>query len=296
VQDVDWRLLETFVHVARAGSLTAAAREIGISQPTASRHVQELEEQLDVTLFVRHARGLKLTERGSELLGVARELDDNVQLLLRRASGLREAPRGVVRLTVNEPIGVHAMPACYALLRERFPEIRLEVVIDNRVQNLSRREADLAVRMFRPTQLDLIAKPLGEVHVSLYADRCYLQRHGTPTSVDDARQHTLIGFDREASWAGAIAELGLSPADFAFRTDSILAQVQAVVAGVGIGPVQDIIAARHDNLVRVVPELRLGTLPLWLVMHRDARGDAAVRAVFETVAEFLTGYCAQGEG
>src|SRR5450432_3445383 len=113
----DWRLLETFVRVAEKGSLTAAARVLGLSQPTASRYVQELEEQIGAKLFVRHSRGLELTERGAELFRTARALDESVQELFRRAAGLREIPRGTVRVSVNEPIGVYVLPACFAALR-----------------------------------------------------------------------------------------------------------------------------------------------------------------------------------
>jgi DNA-binding transcriptional LysR family regulator len=283
----DWKLLETFVRVAETGSLTAAARALGTSQPTASRAIAALEEELGASLFVRHSRGLGLTERGAELFAEAKRLDDGVQALFRHAAGLRELPAGTVRLSVNEPLGVHVLPPCFAALRRDYPDITLEVVIDNAVSNLSRREADVAVRMFRPEQLDLVARKVGSVLVGLFASKQYVKRHGVPASLADAKRHTLIGSDRDPSWARGIAKLGLSPADFAFRTDNLLAQIQAIVAGVGIGGTQVGIARKLPELVRVLPELAFEPLETWVVMHQDLRGSPAVRVVFEAVSELL---------
>jgi DNA-binding transcriptional LysR family regulator len=286
----DWRLLETFVRVAESGSLTAAARRLGLSQPTASRYVQALEEQIGAKLFVRHSRGLGLTERGSELFRTARALDESVQEVFRKAAGLREVPRGTVRVSVNEPIGVEVLPPCFASLRYAYPEISLELVIDNAVANLSRREADVAIRMFRPDQLDLIAKRVGTVEIGLFGSRTYIQEHGQPDGLVDARAHTLIGSDRDASWLRAISALGLAPSDFAFRTDSLVAQIQAVLAGVGIGVLHLGIARKYSTLVRVLPDVAFEPLETWVVMHGDLRGNPPVRVVFDELCRFLQGY------
>lgn len=287
---LDWTLIETFVRVAETGSLSAAAKSLGSSQPTASRNVHALEEALGARLFVRHSRGLILSERGAELLAGAKAIDEGVRELLRRATGLRDAPKGSVRVSVNEPLGVHALPPCFASLRERFPGVAIELVIDNSVANLSRREADIAVRMFRPQQLELVAKKVGEVALGFFASRTYLKRHGAPMSVIDVGGHTLIGSDRDPSWIRAIAKLGLEPRHFAFRTDSILAQIEAMVRGVGIGATHLGIASRFSDLVRVLPDLPLEPLPVWVVMHQDLRGDPAVRAVYDALATALSDY------
>ena len=147
---LSWTLIEAFVRVAEEGSLTRAAKALRVSQPTLSRHIQALEEQLGVPLFVRHARGLSATERGLELLASAREVDEGVQQFLRRATGLRVEPEGSVRVSAAEPIAVHVLCPAFARLRTAHPKIALEIVVDNSIANLSRREADIAVRMVRP--------------------------------------------------------------------------------------------------------------------------------------------------
>lgn len=285
-----WKLLETFVRVAEAGSLTAAAEALGSSQPTASRNVRALEEAVGARLFVRHSRGLTLSDRGAELFASARELDAGVQALFRRAAGLRENPKGTVRVTVNEPLGVHVLPPCFAKLRVDFPEISIEVVIDNRVANLSRREADVAVRMFRPEQLDLVAKKVGVIEIGFFASRSYVDRCGVPASPADAGRHTLIGLDRDPSFPRLAASIGLRPEQFAFRTDSILAQIEAIASGVGIGGMQVPMARKFPGLVRVLADVRIDPLETWIVMHQDLRGDAAVRAVYDALAQALKAY------
>lgn len=291
----DWKLVETFVRVAERGSLTAAAQALGTSQPTASRQIAELEEQLGTRLFVRHSRGLGLTDRGAELFAGARALDEGVQALFRKAGGLRDAPKGTVRVSVNEPLGVHVLPPCFATLRRDYPDIAVELAVDNAVVNLSRREADVAVRMFRPEQLDLVAKKVGVVEVGLFASKKYVRQHGLPESLAEATGHTLIGSDRDPSWQRGIARLGLRPEQFAFRTDSLLAQIEAIAAGVGIGGMQLGIARRLANLVRVLPSFAFEPLDVWVVMHQDLRGDPAARAVYEAVSGHLEAY-ASGAG
>jgi DNA-binding transcriptional LysR family regulator len=289
----DWSLIQTFVRVAETGSLTAAAKALGKSQPTASRDVQALEDAIGARLFVRHSRGLALSDRGAELFSSAKVLDESVEGLFRRATGTRDVPKGSVRITVNEPLGVHVLQPCFAALRRDFPGVAIELVIDNSVANLSRREADIAVRMFRPEQLDLVAKKVGAVELGFFASRDYLKRHGVPTTVDDVTGHTLIGSDRDPSWARAIQALGLLPEHFAFRTDSILAQIEAIASGVGIGGTHLAIAARFPRLVRVLPELRVPPLEVWVVMHQDLRGDSAVKVVYDALSKSLGDYAAR---
>lgn len=286
----DWKLIETFVRVAETGSLTAAAALLGTSQPTASRNVQALEDALGARLFVRHSRGLSLSDRGAELFASAKALDEGVQSLFRRATGLGEVPKGTVRVSVNEPIGVHVLPPAFAKLRRAFPQISIELVIDNRVANLPRREADIAVRMFRPEQLDLVARKVGDIELGFFASRDYVRRCGLPSGMHDLAGHTLVGSDRDPTFPRAVAAIGLRPEQFGFRTDSILAQIEAIVRGVGIGGTHLRIAARFPTLVRVFPDLSVDPLEVWIVMHQDLRADPAVRTVFDALSSALQSY------
>ena len=246
-----------------------------------------------VPLFVRHARGLTITDRGAELLASARAVDSQVQAFLRRATGLRVEPEGSVRISANEPIAVHALGPALADLRHAHPAIKLELVVDNSAADLSRREADLAVRMFRPVQLDLVARRVGAVEAGLFATRDYVARYGEPTGPADVERHTLIGFDRAPFWRQAIQKLGLRPDQFAFRTDSMLAQLEAVRSGLGIGAVHVPIARRHGELVRVLERVYAERFEVWLVVHQDVRADPAVRAVAAGVEQGLRAYLGQ---
>ena len=290
MSEPDWEHLSTFVAVARTGSLTAGARQRGISQPTAGRHVQALEEALSVTLFVRHPRGLTLTDEGSALFEDAAAIAGRIQALFRGAHPAASQVAGSVRISAAEPIGGHAITPVLRSLRQTHPDLRFEIVIDNSPANLWKREADIAVRMFRPTQLDLHAKRVGEIELGMFATDEYLARHGVPDGIGAARQHTLIGNDRDAFWHRAIAELGLSPRDFAYRSDSLLAQIQAIRDSVGIGVMHVPLAARDPHLIRVLPELALPPLEMWLLMHRDLRGNLAARTVYAALGEALRAY------
>ena len=285
-----WELLEAFVNVARAGSFTAAAKMAAVSQPTLSRAIAELEERLGVQLFVRHSRGLELTDRGAELLAGAREVEDRVQDVLRRATGLREKPSGIVRVSAGEPIGVAVLCPAFAELRTTYPDVALELVVDNGPSNLSRREADIAVRMFRPTQLDLVAKRLGAVELAPFASREYVALRGTPRSLADLGNHTFIGLDRDPSWVRTLARLGLDNAAFAFRTDHIMAHIEAVRAGVGIGVLHVLMGLSDPGLVRMDVPLPFEPLECWLVVHQDVRGNPAVRVVYEALERQLDAY------
>lgn len=285
--DVEWDWFRTFAAAAQHGSFTAAARALRTSQPTVSRHIQALEEALGVTLFVRHTRGLVLTERGEALLQSALELGGQVDDLVRRATGMRDTPQGDVRVSANEPIGVYVLMPCLQKLRASHPDVQVELVIDNRSADLRRREADIAVRMFQPSQPDLLARRIGQVSLGLFASESYLARCGMPAHLGDRQGHTLVGFDQDPDWAKQIADLGLTSRDFSFRTDSLVAQVQAAVDGVGIAGTH-VRIARRLGLVPVLSELPLEPLPVWLVSHAELRTSPAVRVVFDALAEALS--------
>lgn len=288
----DWTLLQLFVIASELGSLTQAAERLAISQPTASRGIRRLETELGIALFLRHSRGLRLTAEGVQLFEKLRGVSDDVGNILRQARGLTHSLEGSVRLSVNEPVAVHVLGPCYAALREKYPQIALEIAVDNRIANLSRRDADIAVRMLRPKQMGLVVKRAGQVELGLYAHKRYLKKHGTPQSFEASPAHTWIGMDADPSWPKALRTLGLKHEHFSFRTDSLLAQVAAVESGVGIGGMHCRIARKNPALVRVLEELPLPPLELWLVMHEDVRRNPAVHAVFDQVFDYLADYAA----
>jgi DNA-binding transcriptional LysR family regulator len=226
----------------------------------------------------------------------AEAMEAAAQALARTASGEADETRGAVRLTASEIVGAEVLPAILSEFHAQHPQIAIELALSNRNQDLSRRDADIAVRMIRPVQKSLIAKRAGTVQIGLYAHRDYLARHGTPRSIEQLALHTLIGFDRDG---GAFRSLGLSGLPvtreiFALRTDNDHAQLNALRAGFGIGGCQAGIAARDHDLVPVLPREIGFRLEMWLVMHEALRANRRVRMLFDHLDRGLRAYAAIG--
>ncbi len=289
-----WDLHRSFLSVLRQGSLSAAARELELTQPTLGRHIAELEKSLGVPLFVRSQSGLAPTEAALALRPHAEAMAAAAAAMLRAASGAADEPHGSIRITASEIIGVEVLPPILAAFREAHPRIVIELSLSNLNQDLSRRDADIAVRMARPTQSALVARRLGEIGISLYAHKDYLARHGTPRRLEDLAHHALIGFDSDASSVRAFRQSGLPITRdlFALRSDSDHAQLAALRAGFGVGGTQDAIAARTPELVRLLPGAFHTALEMWLVMHEDLRTSRRVRLLYDHLAEALARYAA----
>ncbi len=291
-----WDHFRTFLAVLRHGSLSGAARALGLTQPTAGRHIAALEAGLGTALFSRSPQGLLPTQAAAELRPHAEAMQAAAEAFIRTASGEAQAPRGTVRITASETIGAQVLPALLAEFHAQHPGIVLELALTNRAENLTRRDADIAVRMMRPTQGALVAKRIGRVGIGLFAHRDYLAARGTPRSREDLAAHSLIGFDRDDIGARSLGAAGvpLTREIFAFRADSDAAQFAALKAGFGIGGAQIALAAREPALVAVLPgQIEFG-LEMWLVMHEDLRASRRVRLVFDHLAAGLAGYVAGG--
>jgi DNA-binding transcriptional LysR family regulator len=286
---IDWALLRSFLAVADHGSLSAAARELQLTQPTLGRHVAELEAQLRTKLFTRSARGLIPTEAALELLPHARLMASTAAALARAASGEAEDARGTVRVAASDIIGAEVLPPIIAAFRRAHPKIEVELVLSNRNENLLQREADIAVRMVRPTQQQLIARRIGDVPVRLFAHKSYVKRRGTPASLAELRDHDLIGYDRIPTvFEGA--GLVFSPSDFCLRSDNDLAQLSLLRAGAGIGGMQTQMGFRDKSMVPVLHKQVVLRLEMWLVMHEDLREHRRVRLMHAFLDERLTDY------
>lgn len=286
---LDWNLVRSFVAVAERGSLSAAAKELRTSQPTLGRHVAELERQLGVSLFARHARGLALTERGTALYASASAAREAIDGLQRAASGLNESLAGTVRISASVFVAHHVLPSIVAALRVEHPEIAIEIVSSDQVSNLLRRDADVAVRMVKPSQPDLVARRIGHAGLGLFASEGYISAFGEPR-VERLPQHVFIGYDRETLALRVLAELGvpLRREDFAVRTDDQPLQLALALEGVGIVALQRRIAERVGGLREVMrAEFGLPDLPVWLVAHREVQYSARVRRVFDHLAAGL---------
>ncbi|MCO4763107.1 MAG: LysR family transcriptional regulator [Myxococcales bacterium] len=292
--ELDWNLLRSFLAVAEQGSLSAAARTLSSSQPTLGRHISELEERVGVGLFARHPRGLRLTDEGARLFERAVTVREGVDAFARRASGMDPGIDGTVRISASEVVAISVLPHILAELRRAEPAIELELVADNRSASLLRRDADIAVRMFRPTQPDLIARHVADSPLALYASDTYLAHYGAPESLDDLTAHTVVGLDRDDLHVRVLRDIGadIGREDFAIRCDNQPFHLQAAIAGLGISAVQQAIARRHPSLQLVLPEVTLPALPLWLVAHAELRRSPRVRRVFDALAKGLGAYYA----
>jgi DNA-binding transcriptional LysR family regulator len=287
-----WDELRTFVEVSRDGSLSGAARRLGLTQPTVGRHIDALEAALGLTLFTRSPRGLTPTPAALALEPHVEAMATAAAALGRVASGEAAPDRGAVRVTASDVIGCEVLPAILAAFHGAHPGIAIELALSNRTADLARRDADIAVRMVRPTQSGLVARRIGNSRIGLYAHRDYLARFSEPRSLADLASHCVIGFDRDNSsfrGAGDFART-LTRETFGFRCDNDLAQLAALRAGVGVGGCQENIARRMPELVAVLPNAFHYALEVWLVMHEDLKATRRVRRLFDHLAVGLTDY------
>ncbi len=285
--NLDWQLIEVFLRVAQEGSFTAAAEALGTSQPTVSRKIRALEKSIGVSLFARHARGFELSERGQALVESARQVDLDVQTFWRRAVGMKSEVGGTVRISASEPVAAYLLPGFLAQFFADHPSIDIEVVAANKPSNLLRREADIAIRMFEPKQLDLVIRRVAELPLALFAHESYLARRGVPEHADDLRDHVTIGYDADPTGFESLAEHGLGREDLSLRTDSLVTQFEAIRAGVGIGGAQVAVAQHDEELRQVLPDVDIGTMHAWLAVHPDLRHNPTIRAVFDALATYF---------
>ena len=286
---IGWELYRSFLGVLKEGSLSAAARALGTTQPTVGRHIAALEKSLKLALFTRSPTGLLPTEAALALQIHAESMEITAAALERTAASQGAGISGVVRITASDVIGVEVLPTVVARLRHDHPDLKIELVLTNRVQDLLRREADIAVRMTPPRQETLIARRVGRIEIGLHASREYLAIHGTPRNIAELTRHTLIGFDQETAFIRSARKSlpAMSREMFSLRTDSDLAQLALIRAGAGIGGCQVPIARRSDSLVRVLQRQIALPLETWITMHEDLRNRPSCRVVFDALVAGL---------
>lgn len=286
-QSFDWGLIPAFLAALDCGSLLGAARALQSSQPTVGRHIAELEAQIGVVLFERTGRGLLPTATAHKLAEAARAMEHGALQLTRGVSQAASEVSGAIRLSASQPVACVLLPPVLARMRSALPQVQVDLVVSNTVTNLLRREADIALRMVQPEQATLIARRIGRVSVGAYAQREYLRRRGTPAQATDLRQHDLVGHDQLETILQGFAKGGLAlrREDFAMRTDDLIAYHALVRAGLGIGFIADYLARDDATLVRVLPQLKIPPIPMWLVVHREIRTSPRIRAVFDFLCE-----------
>ncbi len=286
---IDWQWLRSFVAVMDGGSLTAAARALRTTQPTVGRHIRALEKRLGETLFERRPRGLLPTARATDLYERSAAVEQAVTGLSASLGGASPEPTGLVRVTSSVTFAVELLPRLLAPLLHEHALLQVQLIGDDGMLNLIRREADVAVRFVRPTQPEVVAARVGEIAVGLYASADYLGRAGTPRRLAQLAEHALVGFDDATTFVRELARHGVEVAPHRVRlhSETFLAQLAAVRAGIGIGAVQTWLAPRFPELVRLLPRRDVSHLPVWVATHDDFHRSRRMRLVFEHLVSEL---------
>ena len=288
--NIGWELYRSFLGVLKEGSLSGAARQLGITQPTVGRHIAALETALGVVLFTRSPTGLLPTAVAHTLRDHAETMARTAAALERAASAQGDEVRGVVRVSASEVVGVEILPPILTQLRQQHPHLKVELILTNRLSDLLQLEADIAVRMVRPRQEQLLARRVGLIEVGLHARDDYLQQHGIPQHMQDLAAHAVIGFDQENAFIRSLAIKGFERSTFALSSDSDLAQLALIRAGAGIGGCQVQLAKRDPHLHRVLPEAFALKLDTWVTMHEDLRNSPRCRVTFDALVAGLQHY------
>ena len=285
----DWNQLLAFLETAETGSLSAAARKLGLTQPTLSRQVAAIERQLGVTLFERVGKAMVLTATGLALLEHARVMGAAAADLRLAATGQSQAVDGVVTISASEALAAHLLPAVLLRLRQQAPGIVIDLVASDALSDLRRREADIAVRHLRPDQPDLIGRFVRDAEAGFYASTAWVQQHGHPRTAAQAAQHAFIGSDRSGRYLGYLRQHGLplEVSNFVCYAENTMANWALVRAGLGIGVMMVDIAQGMPDVVRVLDEVPPVQFPIWLVTHRELRTARRIRLVFDLLADAL---------
>jgi len=291
-REPDWALWRSFAAVVTHGSLSAAARELGISQPTAGRHIETLEADLGLPLFERTLSGLKPNPAALRIYEPVAQAQAALAEAAIMAEGAQDALGGSVRITASAIISSYVLPGLLVPIRKLYPRIGIELVPSDSAENLLLREADIAIRMFRPTQLELVTRKLGELPIVPVAHRDYLARRGTPRTPEELFTHDVVGFDRSDLIIAHARRLGLSlrRETFPLRSDDQPQLWELLKAGLGIGFGQANLVRATPGMVALPIDLAIPPLEVWLTTHRELFTSHRIRAIYDALAQGLLAY------
>ena len=285
----DWNRMRALLATAETGSLSAAARKLGLTQPTVGRQVAALEQELWLALFERTARSMTLTDAGRDLLGDARAMGDAASRIALLAHGRAQTLDGTVRITASDMMSAYLLPDTLLKLRSLAPRLRVDVIASNDIQDILRREADIAIRHVRPEQPDLIARSIGDAPAHLYASKGYLAARGRPTRMAELEHHDFISMGDDTLFMQAMQQRGIpvQAANLRAGSTSGITIWEMVRKGFGIFPMSRDIADRFDDVEPVLEGITDLSFPVWLVTHRDLHTSRRIRLVFDLLAETL---------
>lgn len=285
----DWNRARAFLVTAEEGSLSAAARALGMTQPTLGRQVTALEDELSVVLFERVGTGLVLTPSGLDLLEHVRSMGDAASRVSLIANGQSQNIEGNICISASDVIAVFWLPPIISRLRQQEPKITVEIIVTNETSDLRRREADIAIRNFRPTQLELITKKIRDISARLYATPEYLKKIGNPASKKDLDYAEFISFDGTGMLINGLNALGLNltKKNFPILTEDYITHWELVKQGLGIGIMPEDIGNAEPLVKLALPKLKPIIFPIWLTAHRELNTSKRVRVVFDLLATEL---------
>jgi len=291
MNNISWNLIRSFLMVVNKGSLSAAAKALDVSQPTVSRDIHSLEKYVQQNLFKRNTQGLILTRAGKALTESALKMSEHAESFNRKIHGLSTEIAGNIRISANEVVGICLLPSAVAAFVSLNPAVNVEILITNKTTNLNKCEADLALRMYRPTQPSLIVRRLPDMPLGFYAHQNYIKKHGIPESLKELRQHRIIGFDQATSFIDYSAAAGyqFSRNDFSYLTDSVLMQLNLARSASGIVATHKRLAEQWSELKPVLEWVNLPLMEFWVVCHGDVRGNVKTKAF----ADFLINWFEQ---
>jgi DNA-binding transcriptional LysR family regulator len=289
MDQIDWNQLRAFLHVAETGSMSAAARRLGLSQPTLSRQVAAIEQHLGVALFERIGKSLRPTAAALSLLEHARTMGASAEELSLAATGHAQAIDGVVSISASDMVAAWMLPPVLHALGEEAPRLRVEIVTTNALSDLRRREADIAVRHVRPSEPELVGRLLREATACFYASRGWVRRHGHPRTAAEAAAHRFVGADREGRYLSYLQGHGLPLTEQAFScyAENACTAWALVRQGLGIGAMMDEMASECPDVLRVLDDVPPVRFPIWLVTHRELHTSRRIRLVFDRLAAAL---------
>jgi len=275
---MDWDKLRIFYAVAEAGSFTHAGETLNLSQSAVSRQISTLEESIGITLFHRHARGLILTEEGELLHKAASEIFGKLAMIEGQLADSKQLGEGPLRITVAEFIGSTWLAPKLAQLKKEHPDIQLTMLLDDRILNLGMREADAAIRLYKPEQPDLIQRQLASINFHICASKSYLKERGTPKTAKDLRKHTLIGYPdnvpapfADPNWLFRVAETEGESHHETVMMNSIYAIFETVKAGTGIAALPDYMVAKDPDIVQILPDTVRPPVDIYFVYPEERR-------------------------
>lgn len=289
MRSLDWNHLRAFHATATAGSLSAAARQLGLTQPTLSRQVQSLEEQLGVALFERPGRKLVLTPTGHEMLEHIATMADAAQAAALTATGNIQELRGRVRISASDSVAAYLLPEAVARLRAEAPRLTIEILAANTLSDLHRREADIAIRHQSPDRPGLTGQHLRDTEAGFYASEDWIARNGMPPTLADLAGDDLLGFDNTDRFSAYLRGTGIpmDADDFRLVSSSSITVWEMVKRGLGVAPMLCDIAARTPGVVRLLPDLAATPVPIWLVTHEAMQASPRIRLVLKVLGEEL---------